>query len=59
MQAAIEDALGRWARNTGALAGQRDPLVREAGRRGIAKTRIHELTGLSRVTIDRILRGDQ
>lgn len=42
--------LADWAAND----GRRDDLVRAALSAGIAKTEIHELTGLARTTIDRI-----
>ncbi|MFE1784226.1 hypothetical protein ACFW9F_16990, partial [Streptomyces sp. NPDC059506] len=49
-----ERALAGWA----ALHRRRDDIVREAFDAGVPKTRIHELTGLSRSTIDRLLRRE-
>src|SRR5438046_2870561 len=44
-----EAALQAWA------TVQRDDLVRAAHQAGVAKNRIHVLTGIARTTIDRIL----
>lgn len=56
---AIESALARLKRDAEWHGPSRDYLVREAVAAGFAKMRIHELSGLSRATIDRILRGDK
>ena len=52
---ALESALARWKRAGQRHRADRDPLVQIATRLGISKARIHELTGISRVTIGRIL----
>ena len=54
---AIEYALARWARDQAQISETRDQLVRGAASAGIGKKRIHDLTGISRSTIDRILGG--
>jgi hypothetical protein len=41
-----------WAANF----ARRDPMVRTVKAAGLSKTRIHELTGIARTTIDRILK---
>jgi hypothetical protein len=43
-------ALAEWAANN----ARRDDVVRAALSAGIAKTEVHQLTGLARTTIDRI-----
>jgi hypothetical protein len=40
------------------LIKQRDELVRGGYAAGFTKTQIHEMTGLARTTIDRILAGE-
>ncbi len=50
--AAVERRLAGWA----AMRAARDGLVRNAVAAGVTKTRIHQITGISRATIDRILR---
>lgn len=56
---ALEQALARWARDQRELNDSRDDLVRAALADGIAKTRIHELTGIARTTINRIEAGSR
>jgi hypothetical protein len=46
-----ERALARYAETTGG----RDELVRAAFAAGLSKHRIHQLSGIARTTIDRIL----
>jgi hypothetical protein len=55
---ALESALTRWAKQRTRSDSDRDALVLAAVRHGIGKTRIHELTGIARTTIDRILKGE-
>lgn len=43
-----------WAQRRTELARSRDGIVLAALAAGVAKTRIHELTGIARTTIDRI-----
>ena len=50
-----EDALTVWRDVVAGAAVKRDQLVREASEAGIGKKRIHEITGIARTTIDRIL----
>lgn len=45
-----ERALAAW----GAMRAARDEIVRRALSAGVTKTRVHEITGISRATIDRI-----
>lgn len=45
-------------REYAAVAGDRDARVRAAVAAGVPKRRVHELTGLGRMTIDRILTAD-
>lgn len=52
---ALESALARWKHAGQRHRADRDPLVHEAFSRGISKSEIHRLTGISRATIDRIL----
>ena len=53
-----EDALTVWRDVVAGAAVKRDPLVREASAAGVGKKRIHDLTGIARSTIDRILTQD-
>lgn len=48
------EALTRWSE----AHSQRDSLFRAAYTAGISKYEIHQLTGVARTTIDRILEGD-
>ena len=50
----IEDSLIGWSLNN----ADRDRLVASALRAGLSKYRIHQLTGIARSTIDRIV-GEQ
>jgi hypothetical protein len=50
--ATAEAALAEWAR----ITGDRDNRVRGAIAAGVTKNRIHTITGISRATIDRILK---
>lgn len=58
-RAAIENALTRLKLDTARLRADRDMLVAGAVQAGIAKLRVHQLTGISRATIDRILKGEK
>jgi hypothetical protein len=49
----IEDSLISWALNQ----ADRNRLVRRALRAGVSKSRVNELTGIARTTIDRIEAG--
>ena len=49
-----EDALRAWTEERRALDSRRDPLVRGALAAGVRPTRIHQITGVSRATVDRI-----
>jgi predicted transcriptional regulator len=49
------EALGRWHEND----SQRDDVVRSAREAGVSKYQIHQITGLARTTIDRILDGKE
>lgn len=53
-RARLEQELAEWA------AGQsdRDNLIRAAYVGGVTKLRIHQLTGIARTTIDRIIKGE-
>ena len=51
----LENALKAWASGLQHLTGTRDLLVIRAVGLGISKQRIHQLTGIARTTIDRIL----
>ncbi len=46
-----EDMLREYA----AVAGDRDSRVRAAVQAGVSKRRVHQLTGIGRMTIDRIV----
>ena len=50
-QQTLEQELAEWA----AAQADRDNLVRAALAAGIQKQRVHELTGIARTTINRIL----
>lgn len=52
---AVEFALACWRDRAAQVTDGRDGLVRLAAEAGIGKKRIHELTGIARTTIDRIL----
>ena len=58
---AIRASLKSWRRRSEALAAERDQLVTSATEGGLIKEEIHQLTGLGRSTIDRILvkRGEK
>ena len=45
-------------REYAAVAADRDARVRAAVAAGVPKLRVHELTGIGRMTIDRILASD-
>jgi transcriptional regulator of acetoin/glycerol metabolism len=53
--AEAEQALTEWKRRTEGLAAERNELIRAAHAAGVSITRINELTGLSRVTVYKIL----
>lgn len=53
-EAEAREALQRWREGT----SQRDSLFRAARDAGITKHQIHQITGVARTTIDRILGGD-
>ena len=55
VRVAREAVLLEWAMNN----AQRDELVRDAVRDGVPKQRVHVITGLSRTTIDRIVRSEK
>jgi hypothetical protein len=52
---AARAALRRWRKHSDAVEADRDPLVIGALAAGLAKEEVHQLTGISRSTIDRIL----
>jgi hypothetical protein len=54
----LEESLKGWASDTHRLTEQRDRLVTHAVDIGISKHRIHDLTGIARTTIDRIIKGE-
>jgi alkylhydroperoxidase family enzyme len=54
-----EWALAGWAKAGREHAQVRDDLVRAALAHGVSKTRIHELTGIARTTINRIEAGQE
>jgi hypothetical protein len=56
-QEAAEYALTGWARIQRQQDEARDALVLGALEAGLTKVRVHELTGIARTTIDRILSG--
>lgn len=53
-QAQLEQELTEWA----ASVADRDNLVRAAYAGGVTKQRIHELSGIARTTINRIVKGE-
>ena len=53
-QRTLEQELAEWA----ASQADRDNLVRAALAAGVQKQRIHDLTGIARSTIDRIIKGE-
>ena len=52
--AKLEQELTEWA----AAQADRDNLVRAALAAGFTKQRVHQLTGIARTTIDRIIEGE-
>ena len=54
-RADAEQALTEWKQRTDAAAAERDRIIRAAHAAGVSITRISRLTGLSRVTIYKIL----
>jgi hypothetical protein len=56
---ALEYALSQWGERQRQNAETRDDLVRASVTYGIAKHRVHVLTGIARTTIDKIVeKGD-
>ena len=53
-QRTLEQELAEWA----ASQADRDNLVRAALAAGVTKQRVHELTGIARTTINRIIEGE-
>jgi hypothetical protein len=49
-----EELLAAWA----VISGQRDDLIRAALAAGVSRECIHVLTGIARITIDRIRRAE-
>ena len=54
----LEESLTGWASDMQRLTEQRDRLVTHARDLGIPKQRIHQLSGIARTTIDRIVQSD-
>jgi transposase len=51
----VRAALRSWRKRSEALAAERDPLIMTALAAGLAKEEVHQMTGVGRSTIDRII----
>jgi hypothetical protein len=49
------EMLTSWAAEQDAVSGRRDQVVRAAVAAGLSKSEVHQLTGIARTTIDRIV----
>jgi hypothetical protein len=47
--------LTEWAAKQAAVSAERDIVIRQAIRAGLAKMDVHRLTGVARTTVDRIV----
>ena len=58
---ALRESLRKWGRTQRWQAEHRDPMVRAALEAGVTIEEVHQLTGLGRSTIDRIIKrgGDR
>lgn len=51
----VRASLRSWRRRNDAVTAERDPLVESALAAGLQKEEVHQLTGIGRSTIDRII----